>query len=82
MNLPWHQQYDPFQSPFLSTLVAAVPVVVLLASIAILRIRIHFSALLGLGFALAIALWAYHMPGTLAGASAIYGALFGLFPIG
>jgi lactate permease len=82
MILPWHQQYDPFQNVVLSTLVAAVPVVVLLASIALLRIRIHFSALLGLGFAMAVALWAYRMPARLAGASAVYGAMFGLFPIG
>ena len=68
MNLPWHRQYDPFQNVVLSTLVAAVPVVVLLTSIAILRIRIHFSALLELGCALAVALWASHMPGALAGA--------------
>jgi lactate permease len=82
MNLPWHQQYDPFHNVLLSTLVAAVPVVLLLTSIAILRIRIHFSALLGLGCALAVALWAYRMPAGLAGASAVYGVLFGLFPIG
>jgi lactate permease len=82
MNVPWPQLYDPFHNPLLSTLVAALPVVVLLASIALLRIRIHFCALLGLGFALTIALRAYHMPGGLAAASAVYGALFGLFPIG
>ena len=46
----WLQNYDPLQNPLLSTSVAALPVVVLLGSIAVLRIRIHFSALLGLGF--------------------------------
>jgi len=33
--------------------IAALPVVVLLGSIALLRIRIHFSALIGLGAAVA-----------------------------
>jgi lactate permease len=46
----------------LSTLIAALPVVVLLSSIAFVKIRIHFAALLGLGVALAVALLAYWMP--------------------
>src|SRR5947199_7566560 len=78
----WLQNYDPLGNAFLSTLVAALPVVVLLGSIALLRIRIHFSALLGLGIALAIALFVYRMPAKMAAASAVFGAAFGLFPIG
>ena len=78
----WHQTYDPLHSPVLSTVVAAVPVVVLLGSIAVLRIRIHFSALIGLSTALAVALLAYHMPVKAAAAASVYGAAFGLFPIG
>jgi len=46
----WTQIYDPLNSPVLSTLVAGLPVVVLLGSIAALKIRIHYAALLGLGF--------------------------------
>ena len=61
---------------------AALPVVVLLGSIALLRIRIHFSALIGLGAALAVALLAYQMPVKAAVAASLYGAAFGLFPIG
>jgi lactate permease len=82
MRLIWPQNYDPFGNAILSTVVAALPVVVLLGSIAVLRIRIHFSALLGLGTALALALGAYHMPPEAAGAATLYGAAFGLFPIG
>ena len=78
----WPQTYDPFHNRVLSTIIAALPVVVLLSSIALLKIRIHLSALLGLGVALAIALFAYHMPLKPAIASAIYGAGYGLFPIG
>jgi lactate permease len=82
MDPLWPQNYDPLNNPVLSTVVAAVPVVVLLGSIALLRIRIHFSALIGLATALAIALWTYHMPAKAACAATLYGAAFGLFPIG
>src|SRR2546428_249339 len=82
MQAPWLQNYDPLHNPFFSTLLAAVPVVVLLGSIAVLKIRIHFSALLGLGLALLIALAVYGMPWKAATATALYGAAYGLFPIG
>lgn len=78
----WLQNYDPFHNSFLSTLTAALPIVVLLSSIAIFKIRIHLSALLGLGVALAISLFAYRMPVKPALASAVFGAGYGLFPIG
>ena len=80
--MTWAQHYNPLNNASLSTVVAALPVVVLLGSIAILRIRVHFSALIGLSVALAIALWVYGMPMTTAAAATAYGAAFGLFPIG
>ena len=46
----WQQIYDPLGNPFLSTVLAAIPVVVLLAAIGIFRIKAHYAALLGLGF--------------------------------
>jgi len=79
---PWPQNYDPLGNAFLSTLVAALPVVVLLGAIACLEIKIHLAALLGLGVALAVALFAFHMPVDAALATAGYGAAYGLFPIG
>ena len=79
---PWPQNYDPLGSAFLSTLVAALPIVVLLGAIAWLEIKIHIAALLGLGVALAVALFVFHMPVDAALATAGYGAAYGLFPIG
>src|SRR6266542_314893 len=78
----WLQNYDPLENAFLSTTIAALPVVVLLSAIAIFRIRLHFSALLGLAVALAVALFAYRMPVKAALATTAYGAAYGLFPIG
>jgi lactate permease len=79
---PWLQNYDPVHSPLASTLLAALPVGVLLGSIAALKIRIHVSALLGLAVALGLALLVYRMPVVSAVAAGGYGAAFGLFPIG
>src|SRR5262249_16300577 len=62
--------------------VAALPVVVLLALIAIFEIRIHLAALIGLGCALTIAVGIYKMPVQSAAATTVYGAAYGLFPIG
>lgn len=80
--MTWPQHYDPLGSVFLSTVVAALPVVVLLAAIAWLHVRVHLAAVAGLVVALLIALFVYRMPLTAAGATTVYGAAFGLFPIG
>src|SRR5437879_7456798 len=78
----WLQNYDPLGNEFLSTTLAALPVVVLLGAIAFFHIRIHLCALLGLAVALAIALFVYHMPAKAAAATTLFGAAYGLFPIG
>lgn len=80
--MPWLQNYDPLGNALMSTLVAAVPIVVLLAAIAWFHIRIHVAAVAGLLLAIGIAVFAYRMPVKLAGLTTLYGALFGLFPIG
>lgn len=80
--MEWLQNYDPLGNAWLSTLVAALPVAVLLGLIAVFEMRIHRAALIGLGVALAIALLVYRMPGSAALATALYGGAYGLFPIG
>ena len=55
----WQQVYDPFNNPVLSTLMAAVPVVVMLASLAFFHVKAHLAALLALTSALLIAIFAF-----------------------
>ncbi|MDB5770058.1 MAG: lactate permease [Burkholderia sp.] len=78
----WTQIYDPFHNAVISTLVAAVPVVVMLAALAFFHIKAHIAALLGLVAALAVAILGYSMPADAAVSSALLGAANGLLPIG
>jgi hypothetical protein len=50
----WPQRYDPAGNWLLSTLLAALPVIVLLGAMAILRIKAHLAAFIGLAAALAV----------------------------
>ncbi len=80
--MSWTQVYTPLGNLYLSALVAAIPVVVLLGALAFFHVKAHVAALLGLLLALGIAVGVYGMPLRMAGASAAYGAAFGLMPIG
>ncbi|MFZ4984868.1 MAG: L-lactate permease [Blastocatellia bacterium] len=78
----WIQVYNPLGSLLLSSLVAALPVVILLGLLAIFHVRAHIAALIGLASAFLVATVVYGMPVKLALAAAANGAAFGLFPIG
>jgi lactate permease len=78
----WTQNYDPQGHWWLSTLIAAIPIVALLATLAILRLKAHFAALIGLAASLLIAVTVFGMPIKMSAMSAVYGACYGLFPIG
>jgi lactate permease len=78
----WSQNYDPFGSPVVSTLVAAIPVVVLLSGIGIFKMRAPVAALAGLGAALLVAIFGFHMPVQMASLAALLGVAYGLLPIG
>jgi lactate permease len=91
----WIQNYDPYNNSLLSTLVAALPIVLLLGLLATGRVSAALAALAGLLAALAAALFAFQPeqvmspdgPGLMGWgrtvlAAAGYGAAFGLFPIG
>ncbi len=82
MPVVWQQHYNPLGHWVLSTLIAALPVAVLLASIALWHVRIHLAATVGLLLAWGIAVFVYRMPAGAATAAAIFGGAYGLFPIG
>src|SRR3954465_6119342 len=79
---PWIQVYDPLASPWLSTAAAALPIVLLLATLGLLEWRAHCAALAGLVSALTIAVVVYGMPAPTAAATTLYGAGYGFLPIG
>jgi lactate permease len=78
----WPQPYNPLGSALLSTLVAALPVVILLGALASHKVKAHWAALLGLGSAMIIAVAVSGMPARTTVAAAGLGAAYGLFPIG
>jgi lactate permease len=79
---PWPQNYDPTGRWWFSALLAALPVVVLLGSLALLHMKAHYSALLGLATSLICSIWIFGMPASLAMKTAVLGAAYGLLPIG
>src|SRR5262249_8147840 len=91
----WTQNYDPLGSPLLSTLVAALPIVLLLGLLATGRVSAPRAAFVGLLAAVGFAIGTFRPPetwssesggvGAWAGtvlAAAGHGAAFGLLPIG
>jgi lactate permease len=80
--MEWHQVYNPLHSVWLSTAAAALPIVILLGGLAVLRLKAHVAALLGLAAALLVAILGFTMPAGMALRTAGLGAAYGLFPIG
>ncbi len=80
--MSWYQAYDPAGHWLVSTLLAALPIFVLLGTLAFLKLKAHWAALLGLLSALFVALAVFAMPAGKGAAVAVYGAAYGLFPIG
>ena len=79
--MAWQQNYDPLHGP-LSTLAAALPLVVLLGLLASRRVPAYAAALAGLTTALLVAVLVIGMPAGLAGRAALFGTAYGLLPIG
>jgi len=78
----WQQIYNPLGSMWLSTLVASIPVAVMLIGLGFLHLKAHIAAGAGLLSALLIAIIAYGMPAEMAAKAAMLGGLVGLLPIG
>ena len=79
----WQQDYTPlFGSLGFSSLVAALPIFVLLFLLGVKRTAAWIAALSGLAAAALVALVVYRMPMGVMLSAVTYGAAFGLFPIG
>ncbi len=79
----WQQSYTPVGGSLgLSVLAAAFPIFVLLLLIGVLRKPAWVASLAGLAAAILVAITAYGMPATTVASATLYGAAFGLFPIG
>jgi L-lactate transport len=78
----WSQSYLPLGGLVPSALLAAAPVVLMLYLLGVARRPSWVAGLSGCAVAFVIAVAAYHMPVNLAVNSAIYGAAYGLLPIG
>ena len=77
----YEQIYEPVAgSLVLSTVVAAIPILVLFVLLAGLRMAAHWASLITLAVALVIAVLVYGMPIGLALNSTLLGICFGLFP--
>jgi lactate permease len=80
--MPWIQVYDPLGGAWLSTAAAALPIVLLLVALGVLEWRAHLAALLGLVSALVVSVVVFGMPLGTASATALFGAAYGVLPIG
>jgi lactate permease len=79
----WEQNYTPVAGSLgYSALVASAPLLVLFYLLGVKRKPSWMAALAALAVALAVALFVYGMPVVPALSSTLYGAAFGLFPIG
>ena len=76
------QQLDPLGNAWLSTALAATPVLVLLFTLVVLRWRASLAGLSGALTAFLVAVFAYEMPAPQAAWAFAYGVQFGLLPIG
>jgi lactate permease len=77
----WNQIYDPLGHWWLSTIVAALPVVVLLGLLAGFKVRAHLCAIAGAATAILCAILVFHMPTQMAVSSFLYGSAYGLLKI-
>jgi lactate permease len=79
--MQWTQIYDPFGHWWLSTLVAALPIIVLFSLLAGLKVKPHWCAIAGAATAVLVAIVFFKMPLALAAMSFAYGVAFGVLKI-
>ena len=75
----WSQVYNPFNNAALSTIAAAIPVVLLLVMIASGKVKAHIAAVIALLAAIAVSVFLFTMPTGLATRAALFGGATGFF---
>lgn len=78
----WNQIYNPLGSAALSTMAAAVPVVLLLVLIASGKVKAHIAAIIALIVANLITIFVFTMPAGMSIRASLLGVVSGFFPIG
>lgn len=78
----WQQVYDPLNNQALSALVAAVPILVFLLGLTVLKMKGLHAALVSLASAVALAVLVFGMPFASSLSAIGYGFLSGMWPIG
>jgi len=80
-RMQWIQIYDPFGHWWLSTLVAALPIMVLFGLLGGFKVKPHWCAIAGALTAVTVAILFFKMPLILAAMSFGYGVAFGMLKI-
>lgn len=78
---PWQQAYDPLNNIWLSSAIAAIPILFFFFALIKLRLQGYLAATLTVALALLVALFLYEMPADRALAALAYGFCYGLWPI-
>ena len=77
----WEQTTDPFGSLWLSALVAAIPILLFLFCLVVLKLTGIIAAAIALVAEIIVALWAFGMPGSAVAGSGLLGVLTAIWPI-
>lgn len=78
----WQQVYDPLNNQVLSALVAAVPILIFLLGLTVLKMKGLHAALVSLASAVLLAIFVFGMPAVSSLSAIGYGFLSGMWPIG
>ncbi len=78
---PWEQLYDPAGNLWLSSLIALLPIAFFFVALAVLRMKGWLAGTFTVAIALGVALLFYRMPPMQALGAALYGFVYGLWPI-
>lgn len=77
----WFQPSDPLDSPWLSALVAVIPVLVFVICLLVFKLKGITAGLIAVAVQVAVAIWPFGMPWASIGGASLLGVLTALWPI-